>query len=229
MNTLFEQVVPLPVLGLVVFALLTLGTVFFIPRQRAREFTMLTTGRVLGFAAVASVIVTGAAMIGAPDAAVSYLFVLAPAAALIYLLAVTTLTDFSVHKIPTESAWLPAVIGVAAFVLTYLSGVGVDFTLERIFVLCVLAVLPVVAFLSLLFSGGGAADYRVSMAGFLATAWWVSPATLMLGVAAFVVFTLVGRFGFSTPNDSGRRMTPAGPAYVSLFAVMAVASVMIRV
>lgn len=227
MDSALAHVVPVPALGLIIFLVLALASMFFVPRQRAREFTMLTVGRVLAIAAAASLATTGIELAFETAVPLRHLIVMLPTAALLYLLGITVVTDFSIHKIPTESAWLPAVIGVAAMGVGMAAGLGNGLTVDRLFVLIVLGVLPVTAFLSMLLSGGGAADYRVAMSGFLATWWWVSPMSLMFGLLAFVALTAIGRFRFSKRLPNGKRMTPAGPAYVSLFAVMAASSIVL--
>jgi hypothetical protein len=225
----FEQVIPVIPAGLVIFAILIIGSVFFIPRQQSRGFYMMTYPRVVLMAFASAFVVTVAQLTVATEIPFSSVPLLASAASLLYLLMVTIFSDFSIHKIPTESAWLPAFIGIAGFCVTFIGGNEVTWDLSRIFVLLVLAVLPIVAFISLLFSGGGAADYRVSMAGFIATFWWVSADSIFYGLIAFVLFTLIGRLFFYKTLPSGKRATPAGPAYVSIFFVSALTTILFAV
>lgn len=221
MGQVFEQVYPLAALGLVSFLIIVAATVFFVPRQRAREFTMLTIPKVVGLAAVSSALAAFLESLTETSVPLSHLAYLAAATALGVLLGVSILTDFKVHKIPTETAWMPAFVGVVGFiVVAFICGCW-SFDVDRLFVLMVLAIFPIISFFSILFGGGGAADFRVSAAGFLATFWWVSPGSIFFGLLAFAVFTVIGRVFFSKKNDKGKTMTPAGPAYVSMFAVAA--------
>lgn len=229
MSSIVNHIIPTPVAGIVIFILLVAISEIFVKRQKARGFTMMATKWNILFSFAATVLTAAAVSISVSGVSLTQGFpVMFATASIVYLFFITILTDFSIHKIPTESAWTPAFIGMAGLLSVILFAGGIPYSLDRLFVIVVLGVLPLVAFISLMIGGGGAADFRVSMAAFLATFWWVSPVGIFPGLVAFLVLTIVARWKFAKPSTSGkgRMMTPAGPAYVSIFAVVALLSLM---
>lgn len=218
-----DTVVPVFAVSIVSALLLMAIQVPFVRRQRDRGFP-LNYGFLLLSGFSAAILVMAITLFSTAYVSVIGMLPILSATAVIMLLLISIRTDFSIHKIPTESAWVPFLIGAPSFLIVMLAGYY-SLTITSLTSLVILAIFPVVAFLSLLLAGGGAADVRITLSGFFATFWWVNPTTIVYGLIVYLAFLIIGRYKFPKYVEGRKKpLTPAGPAYVAVFAITALAT-----
>jgi hypothetical protein len=218
-----DTIVPVFAVSIVSALILLALQVPFVRRQRERGFPINYRFVFLaGFSA--AILVLAVTLFSTAYVSTVGMLPILSATAVVMLLLISIRTDFSIHKIPTESAWLPFLVGAPSFLFVLLAGYY-SLNITTLTSLVVLAIFPIVAFLSLLLAGGGAADVRITLSGFFATFWWINPTTLIYGLGVYLIFLLIGRYKFPKYVEGRKKpLTPAGPAYVSIFAVTALAT-----
>ncbi len=218
MNLLPSLTIPAVAAALVGAVVMAAAGFPFVRNQRLRGFPI---SNLFFFGSIAAAFLLTWAVSFLADTSITW--ALPPVGALVgltTLLIVSVRTDFSIHKIPREPCWIVFFLGLTTFALASLSGL-VTWDVNQVAAVGMLAIFPIAAFLSAMFGAGGGADFRVALAGFAVTAWWVDFNTIAWGLLAFILLALIGRFFFPHTTPKGKKMAPAGPAYIAVFLVPA--------
>lgn len=218
MNLLPTLVVPASAAALVGSAYLAAAGFPFVSNQRRRGFPV--SNLFYFWATLASFLIVSAVGFLTNPYTVWGLPPVGALVGLTMLFIVSVRTDFTIHKIPKEPCWIVFWFGVIAFVSALLTGLVV-LDVPQIATAGMLAIFPLSAFLSAMFGAGGGADFRVALASFAVTFWWVDFSSIAWGLLAFIILALVGRFFFPYKTPKGKKMAPAGPAYIAVFLVPA--------
>lgn len=158
---------------------------------------------------------------------------------LVFLSVVTTWTDLRVARIPLETCWLAAGVGVVLSVAALWAG-QVVWSPQRLAAAALCAGLLCAAAGSWWFGRGGLGDVRLLLACGSLAWWWldllgllagsVAAVAVVVGVAALTrVASAPAQSAAAGPLSAGWGFVPAGPAYVSVFVVAALVTAGSRV
>lgn len=136
---------------------------------------------------------------------------------LIYLTITISWTDLTQYRIPTETCWHTAIIGITLAAIaapTWLTGHWWPTVL--------LTQIPVIAATCAWLTGaGGFGDIRVTLAGSALTSWWIPTPNLLTGYLAAAIAAIALIIFRRTKNESGKTAVPAGPVYLTIFVTAA--------